>query len=131
MDGVTRNISSQLLRKLSKWLKQARANRVDEPIDDEDWETLESHSFCGTGYAIVTTYENLRRNADVYTRHDFSYVLLDEAQKIKNPDAVSLVNCHCWTDCFHQCSPLTRVSLFSNRTSRLYASAYVLLIGWQ
>lgn len=90
VDGLTRCISSQLLRKLSKWLKQARANRVNEPIDDEDWKTHDPHSFCGTGYCIVTTFENLRRNADIYTSHDFSYVLLDEAQKIKNPDAVSL-----------------------------------------
>jgi len=92
---VSRNISSHLLRKLAKWLKQARANRVNEPIDDEDWETLEPHSFCGTGYAVVTTYENLRRNADIYTRHDFSYVLLDEAQKIKNPDAVRSLSERC------------------------------------
>lgn len=97
MDGVTRNISTQLLRRLAKWLKQARSNRVNEPIDDDDWAVLEPHNFCGTGYVVVTTYENLRRNADVYTSHDFSYVLLDEAQKIKNPDAVcsfqSVVDC--------------------------------------
>jgi len=90
VDGLNRSISSQLLRKLSIWLKRARADRVNEPIDDEDWKTLDPHSFCGTGYAIVTTYENLRRNADIYTSHDFSYVLLDEAQKIKSPDAVSV-----------------------------------------
>ena len=108
-DGVTRNISSDLLHKLSRWLKQARANRVNEPIDEEDWAMLKPHSFCGTGYAIVTTYENIRRNANIYTRHDFSYVLLDEAQKIKNPDAVSyrwsIVGC--W-QIFGLSSPLTR-----------------------
>lgn len=88
VDGLNRCISTQLLRKLAKWLKQARANRVNEPIDEEDWEALDPHSFCGTGYAIVTTYENLRRNSDIYISHDFSYVILDEAQKIKSPDAV-------------------------------------------
>ena len=104
VEGVTRNISTQLLRKLAKWLDQARSDRVNEPIDDHDWAALEPHTFCGTGYAVVTTYENLRRNADVYTSHNFSYVLLDEAQKIKNPDAVcpfsNIVDCghnHCYT----------------------------------
>jgi len=88
---VTRNVSSQLLQKLAKWLKQARANRVNEPIDDDDWAMLDPHSFCGTGYVVVTTYENLRRNAEIYINHDWSYILLDEAQKIKSADAVSLL----------------------------------------
>jgi DNA excision repair protein ERCC-6 len=88
VDGFDRTISRQLLRKLSLWLNKSRTNRVNEAIDDEDWATMEPHSFCGTGYVVVTTYENLRRNADIYSSHDWSYVVLDEAQKIRNPDAV-------------------------------------------
>jgi DNA excision repair protein ERCC-6 len=87
IDGFDRTMSRQLLRKLSLWLSKSRINRVNEAIDDEDWATLEPHSFCGTGYVVVTTYENLRRNADIYSSHDWSYVVLDEAQKIRNPDA--------------------------------------------
>jgi DNA excision repair protein ERCC-6 len=87
VDGFDRTMSRQLLRKLSLWLSKSRINRVNEAIDDEDWATLEPHSFCGTGYVVVTTYENLRRNADIYSSHDWSYVVLDEAQKIRNPDA--------------------------------------------
>ena len=48
---------------------------------------MEPHSFCGTGYVIVTTYETFRQNADVYVQHSWSYVVLDEAQKSRNPDA--------------------------------------------
>jgi DNA excision repair protein ERCC-6 len=93
VDGLTRNISSQLLVKLSNWLKEARSNRLYEAIDEKDWETMEPHSFCGTGYAIVTTYENFRRYADIYVAHDWSYVILDEAQKIRNPDADITLAC--------------------------------------
>lgn len=87
LDKFDRAISYQLLQKLQKWIQKCRSNRINEAIDDEDWTTMEPHSFCGTGYVVVTTYENLRRNADIYTSHDWSYVVLDEAQKIHNPDA--------------------------------------------
>lgn len=93
VDGLTRSISTQLLRKLANWVQQVRANRLNEPIDDADWDTFEPHTFCGTGYAIVTTYENLRRNSDIYTAHEWSYVVLDEAQKIRNPDADITLAC--------------------------------------
>lgn len=79
--------------KLSKWLKKARMDRVNEAIDEEDWNSIEPHSFCGTAYTIVTTYENLRRNIDLYARHDWSYIVLDEAQKIRNPDADITLAC--------------------------------------
>jgi DNA excision repair protein ERCC-6 len=93
-DGfVSRNVSSKLLKDLAFWLKNARSNRVNEAIDDEDLETYPAHSFCGTGYIIVTTYENLRRNADIYQNHDWSYLVLDEAQKIRNPDADITLAC--------------------------------------
>lgn len=92
-DGIPRTISANLLKGLVKWLRQARADYIYEPIDEEDWESSEPHSFCGTGYAIVTTYENVRRNADLYSMHPWSYVILDEAQKIRNPDADVTLAC--------------------------------------
>ena len=92
-DGVSRNVSPALLRALAKWLKKSRRDRVNEAIDDQDWETMEHHSFCGTAYTIVTTYENLRRNADIYVQHDWSFIVLDEAQKIRNPDADITLAC--------------------------------------
>ena len=93
LDRFDRSISSPLLQSLSKWLRKCRSHRVNEPIDDDDWDTMEPHSFCGTGYVIVTTYENLRRNAELYASHEWSYVVLDEAQKIRNPDADITLAC--------------------------------------
>lgn len=92
-DGSSRNITASLLKSLAKWLKGVRADRLYEPIDVEDLETLPSHSFCGTGYVVLTTYENVRRNTDIYTEHAWSYVVLDEAQKIRNPDADITLAC--------------------------------------
>ena len=85
LDVAGRSIANQgpaILRNLRKWLKRARRDRVYERIDhcdgsDEDEE--EGH-FCGTGYAIITTYEHVRRNQDMYVDHPWSYVVLDEAQ---------------------------------------------------
>jgi SNF2 family DNA or RNA helicase len=73
-----RSISRQLLQSLSKWLERVRADRVNECIDEEDRLSMEPHSFCGTGYVIITTYENVRRNPDIYIQHSWSYVVLDE-----------------------------------------------------
>jgi DNA excision repair protein ERCC-6 len=89
----SRAISLLLLQKLARWLYKARADRVNEAIDEEDWNTMEPHMFCGTGYAIVTTYENVRRHIDVYAAHQWSYMVLDEAQKIRNPDADVTLAC--------------------------------------
>ena len=91
--GITRTVSPGLLRSLHKWLKRCRADRLNEAIDEKDWETMDPHSFCGTGYAVVTTYENLRRNIETYCEHPWSYIVLDEAQKIRNPDADVTLAC--------------------------------------
>lgn len=93
VDGICRSVSPSLLNGLATWLKRARSERVFEPIDEEDLENLPPHSFCGTGYCVLTTYENVRRNADLYSAHNWSYVVLDEAQKIRNPDADITLAC--------------------------------------
>lgn len=93
VDGLSRTVSANLLNSLATWLRQVRKDRVNEAIDDEDWETAEPHSFCGTGYVVVTTYENIRRNPEIWTRHDWSCSVLDEAQKIRNPDADVTLAC--------------------------------------
>ena len=86
-DGISRSVSPALLKSLAKWLKQARRDRLYEAIDEEDEASHPPHSFCGAGYAVLTTYENVRRNPDIFAAHPWSYVVLDEAQKIRNPDA--------------------------------------------
>eukprot|EP00980_Cylindrotheca_fusiformis_P017502 scaffold5490_cov125-Cylindrotheca_fusiformis.AAC.19 len=89
---MKRAISPSMLSDADKWLKQCRRTRLFEAIDEEDLESRDPASFCGTGYAFLTTYENVRRNPDIWTNHKWSYVIMDEAQKIRNPDAdVTLV----------------------------------------
>lgn len=82
-----RTISHELLHNVSQWLKDSRRVRLFEAIDEDDYNSRDPCSFCGTAYAFVTTYENVRRNPDVWTNHHWSYVVMDEAQKIRNPDA--------------------------------------------
>ena len=92
-DTEGRAISFPLLNYVSQWLKTSRKERLFEPIDEEDLETRDPASFCGTAYTFVTTFENVRRNPDVWTNHNWSYIVMDEAQKIRNPDAdVTLVS---------------------------------------
>jgi DNA excision repair protein ERCC-6 len=92
-DGASRVISKGVLRSLQKWLKNARSDRVNEAIDDDDYDEKGADAFCGTGYAIVTTYESIRRSPDTWVNHNWSYVVLDEGQKIRNPDADVTLAC--------------------------------------
>lgn len=92
-DGRSRNITASLLRRLRKWLKSSRADRLNEAIDEQDYVENDEDSFCGTGYTVITTYENIRRSADIWVGHDWSYVVLDEGQKIRNPDADVTLAC--------------------------------------
>lgn len=93
-DGLSRNISTALLRRLEKWLRRSRADCVNEAIDDQDLEEeFADHRFCGTGIAFVTTYESIRRTPEIWTAHNWSYALLDEGQKIRNPDADVTLSC--------------------------------------
>lgn len=92
-DGVSRVISRGMLRSLERWLKNARADRVNEAIDEDDYNESDDHVFCGTGYAMVTTYDSIRRSPDEWTSHKWSYIVLDEGQKIRNPDAEVTLAC--------------------------------------
>ena len=74
------------------WLQTCRQEYWYEAIDEQDLkqEHINNHNnnnhkdhdkwnkFCGTGYAAVTTYENLRRNTNVYISNRWSYVVLDD-----------------------------------------------------
>jgi non-specific serine/threonine protein kinase len=41
----------------------------------------------GEADLLVTSYALLRLDIDLYRRHEFEVVVLDEAQQIKNPEA--------------------------------------------
>jgi DNA excision repair protein ERCC-6 len=92
-DKANRNVSWRLLRKLDKWLNRSRAERLYEPIDEKDLSENDPNSFVGTGIAVLTTFEGIRRNADEWVNYDWSYVVMDEGQKIRNPDADVTIAC--------------------------------------
>ena len=92
-DGLTREVSGMFLRRLDKWLKRAKEDRVNEAIDEKDYEEYDEDVFCGTGYVVVTTYDAIRRNPDTWTNHSWNYVVMDEGQKIRNPDADVTLAC--------------------------------------
>ena len=96
------NITPQKLKAMDEWLKDCRRNRLFEIIDEDDLKERDPSSFCGTGYVFVTTFENIRRNEETWTRHKWSYVIMDEAQKIKNPNADVTLVCKVRTEntCF-------------------------------
>ena len=71
VDGASRSVTPQLLQGLHKWLRRSRKDRLFEAIDEEDYETRDPDSFCGTGFVCVTTYENLRRAPDIWTNHEW------------------------------------------------------------
>eukprot|EP00957_Ditylum_brightwellii_P142732 10875884-Ditylum_brightwellii.AAC.1 len=86
-------ISNKLLTHLIRWLRKCHRDYVNEVIYKNDLKEYNEDIFVGTGYAVVTTYENIRRNMEVRTDHDWSYVILDEGQKIRNPDADVTLAC--------------------------------------
>jgi len=97
-DGFSREVSTVLLKKLDKWLTRARSEFYNEPLprgDDDSMDSTddEEDTFCGNGYVVITTYENLRKNVDVWVKHDWGMVVIDEGQKIKNPDADVTLAC--------------------------------------
>lgn len=88
-----RTPSRALFKRLDSWLNNARADRVNEPIDERDLEEQDPNLFIGTGYVVLTTYENIRRQAETWIAHKWSYVVVDEGQKIRNPDADITITC--------------------------------------
>lgn len=88
-----RNPSRTLFKRLDTWLNRARAERINEPIDEKDLNEQDPNLFIGTGYVVLTTYENIRRHADIWIAHQWSYVVVDEGQKIRNPDADVTIAC--------------------------------------
>ena len=86
-NSSNRNISRRILQRLDKWLGRSRAERLYEPIDERDLVENDPNSFTGTGIAVLTTFESIRRNADEWVSYNWSYVVMDEGQKIRNPDA--------------------------------------------
>lgn len=54
---------------------------------------MKCHSSLITVTQVITTYENLRKNVDIWSKHHWGMVVIDEGQKIKNPDADVTLAC--------------------------------------
>jgi len=91
--GTIRKVSRAFLSNLESWLRRSRADFLNEAIDERDYEENDDDIFCGTGYVTVTTYESIRRDADIWTSHNWTMVVLDEGQRIRNPDADITLAC--------------------------------------
>ena len=91
LDGFSRDVSTSMLKKLDRWLWKTRSEYYNESLGGDDSD--DEDSFCGTGYIVITSYENVRRNVDVWAAHSWSYVVIDEGQRIKNPDADVTLAC--------------------------------------
>ena len=71
-----RVLTEKLLREVESWIHTARSECWYEAIDEEDLPENDRkqdedmfNKFCGTGYVFVTTFENIRRNIDLYVSH--------------------------------------------------------------
>jgi len=91
-DGYSRKANLHLFDGLEKWLRRSRKYRVNEIIEEGHDENTDD-VFCGSGYCVLTTYEQVRLCSDVYSSHLWSYVILDEGQKIRNPNADVTLTC--------------------------------------
>ena len=65
----------------TKWTPELRVLTLDSPRRSEDFHKIENSDL------VITSYPLLRRDVDAYRDLDFSAVILDEAQHIKNPDS--------------------------------------------
>jgi DNA excision repair protein ERCC-6 len=57
-------------------------------------ERVFSDPFAQTrGAVVITTYESVRINEDLFCAHEWGYLVLDEGHKIRNPDAAVTLAC--------------------------------------
>ncbi|GMI29423.1 hypothetical protein TeGR_g3527 [Tetraparma gracilis] len=89
-----------ILRHLEKWLKAQRATLAREEQERARERATHAELFgeppaldvrdefkTGAAYVVVTTYESLKRSDDnPLLSHPWTYVVMDEGQKIRNPD---------------------------------------------
>ena len=73
------------LNEINKFAPEAKS-KIADGIKEERVKTLENIQ----GYDfIITSYPLLRRDFDLYLKHDFSFMFIDESQHIKNPDTMN------------------------------------------
>lgn len=59
------------------------------PISGQQQQRAELLDEIGDIDIVITSYPLIRRDIELYSKHKFSYCILDEAQQIKNPESVN------------------------------------------
>ena len=80
-------IMGQWVREFQKWYPPMRVVMLHTSGSSLDKPEELVRDVVKTGGVVVTTYETMRRGAEYLTRPRWSYAVLDEGHKIRNPDA--------------------------------------------
>jgi DNA excision repair protein ERCC-6 len=80
-------IMRQWVREFQKWYPAMRVVILHSSGSSLDTPQQLVKSLVKSGGVMVTTYESMRRNAKLLTQQRWSYAVLDEGHKIRNPDA--------------------------------------------
>ena len=73
------------LNEINKFAPDAKSKIMDGVKEDrvKNLEDIRGYDF------IITSYPLLRRDFDLYMKHEFSFMFIDESQHIKNPDTMN------------------------------------------
>ncbi|EQC29088.1 hypothetical protein SDRG_13248 [Saprolegnia diclina VS20] len=83
----------QWVRELHKWCPELRVVLLHSSgASTTSYGTTIKHTFEAGG-VLLTTYENLRANAEHLLGKEWDYVILDEGHRIRNPDAEITLVC--------------------------------------
>ncbi|KDO29148.1 hypothetical protein SPRG_05391 [Saprolegnia parasitica CBS 223.65] len=83
----------QWVRELHKWCPELRVVLLHSSgASSTSYGTTIKHTFEAGG-VLLTTYENLRANAEHLLGKEWDYVILDEGHRIRNPDAEITLVC--------------------------------------
>ncbi|GMI08221.1 hypothetical protein TrLO_g380 [Triparma laevis f. longispina] len=95
-EGYDKDNVVGMLRHLDRWLvkqrKQLSAEKRARNSMGEAGKIMDEFE-TGAGYAVVTTYESLKKGDKALLHHNWSYAVLDEGQKIRNPDTEVTLMC--------------------------------------
>mmetsp|Transcript_479 Transcript_479/g.1059 ORF Transcript_479/g.1059 Transcript_479/m.1059 type:complete len:1112 (-) Transcript_479:25-3360(-) len=84
---VPATIMSQWVREFHKWYPLLRVVLLHESGSNKRKPSLLLKEVVEDGGVLITTYDQMRKQAEMLLAPQWSYVVLDEGHKIRNPDA--------------------------------------------